>query len=191
MRKLERLGQRLRDPAVGLVHLAPHNDHVHDREDAGVTPVGTLNLGVVLKKALDFAVATQKRGGRTGGVERVNLAVMQHLRQRLRRTDGVKLDVRRQLQFELFDTPGFFFATEKIGLSIDGHVVVILKNSTNPHGGGHLIFRAGNAFPDQVFRLIDTRICINVDARVTEETRRINRQCYEGPFWVIERNAIA
>ena len=52
----EGLGQRLGNPAVGLINLAPDHNGVHDGKNFGLAIVSTLNVHIVFKQALHFAV---------------------------------------------------------------------------------------------------------------------------------------
>ena len=49
-----------RDPAVGLVGVAPQHDRVHDREDAGLAEIGLLLRPVVGNEPLDTMLAAEE-----------------------------------------------------------------------------------------------------------------------------------
>ena len=56
LRLNEGLGQRLRNPTVGLIDLAANHNGVHDGENFGLAIVRALNVHIIFKQALHFAV---------------------------------------------------------------------------------------------------------------------------------------
>ena len=57
LRREERFLQRLRDPAIALVYVAPDRDDVHDRKNAGAAEVLAFDGGKVLEQPDDGAAA--------------------------------------------------------------------------------------------------------------------------------------
>ena len=94
---LEGLEQRLREPAVRLVDAAADRDDVHDREDAGALEVVLLGGHEVGEQAAHVVGPRVEGRGRARRVQRVDLAVRQHRRERLRRSDRDDLELRGQL----------------------------------------------------------------------------------------------
>jgi len=62
-------------------------------------------------------------------VERVDLTVDQHLRERFRRTDRFELDVRRQVERDFFRPAGFFFTAGEVLHRVDRHAVLVGENA--------------------------------------------------------------
>ena len=107
LRRAERLEERLRDPAICLVDVAPDGDRVHDRKNPGLSVIGAFDLGIILEQPHDTQAVV---GGRFPcGMEGVDLAVAQHLRERLVLGDRHDLDIGRQIERLLFRPPGLFF----------------------------------------------------------------------------------
>src|SRR2546422_395015 len=101
-------------------------------------------------------------------VESVNLPGYDHCRQRPIQRNRPDLDLRRQLQRELFGAAWFFLSALKIGRACDRNTILIAENASNPDGRGHLIFGISNSLADQIFRFPNSAVRIDINARVTK-----------------------
>ena len=118
---------------------------------------GSLDLAMVFKQALDLTVALKKTRWYARGVQHVQRASVQHLREGLVGTDKADLDVGGQITPEFFNAAGLLFTTLQVGLRIHRHPVVVAQNTANPRRGGHLVFGAGDALADQLLQAVHTQ----------------------------------
>src|ERR1700730_5050804 len=105
-------------------------------------------------------------------MESVDLAAGEHHRERLRRTDRLHLDIRRQLEADLLRPPRLLFSSGVVSYAVDGNTVVLGQNSTDPHRRSHLVLRRADAFAYQILRRVYVGVGVDVDARGPEAKRR-------------------
>src|SRR6185437_6598865 len=101
LRRNESLEERLRDPAIGFVNLAPDRHGMHDRKNTRLAKISALDLDVILVQALyRLRRAIEGRGGmrRLNGVD---LARLDHTGERLFRRDGADAEFLGQVQRDL------------------------------------------------------------------------------------------
>jgi len=65
--------------------------------------------------------------------------------------------------------PGLLLAAGRVAHAVDRHVVVVGQDAADPHRGRHLIFGVADALADQVFRLVDAGVGMDIDAGMAEE----------------------
>src|SRR6266699_5593272 len=162
-----------------LVKFAANHHRVHDRKNFRSLVILFLHGLVVLKQTAHVSWAFRKAGRRAGRVDGVDLAVAKHLRKGLVFGYGLEADFRRQRDGELFGSPRLFFPTAEIGDAGNRYLVIIAQDSPDPHAGGQLILWVPNALSTEVFRLANSTVAIDVDARMAEVARRKNRNSHK------------
>ena len=86
----------------------------------------------------------------------------------------------RQVQLEFFAPTRLLLAAGTVRDAVDRHPIVIGEDPANPHRCGHLVLGRAYALADQVLRLANPGIDVDVDGRVPEEPRRKDRDRHEG-----------
>src|SRR5467141_3253757 len=120
----------------------------------------------------------------------VELAVGDHLRERLLRTDAPHLEFRRQIERDLFLAAGLFLASGPVLAARGVDAVLVLQDSANPHGRGHLVLRDADSLAGELLRLADAALRGDENARVPEKARWKNGDGDEGGVLTHERHAI-
>src|SRR3989442_7098114 len=120
----------------------------------------------------------------------VELAVGDHLRKRLLRTDGRHLEFRRQIERDLFLAAGLFLASGPVLAARGLDAVLVLQDSANPYGRGHLVLRHADSLAGELLRLADAALRGDENARVPEKARWKNGDGDEGGVLTHERHAI-
>src|SRR2546422_469920 len=120
----------------------------------------------------------------------VELAVCDHLRERLLRTDAPHLEFRRQIERDLFFAAGLFLASGPVLAARGVDAVLVLQDSANPYGRGHLVLRHADSLACELLRLADAALRGDENARVPEKARWKNGDGDEGGVLTHERHAI-
>src|SRR6266705_3438547 len=120
----------------------------------------------------------------------VELAVGDHLRERLLRTDTPHLEFRRQIERDLFLAAGLFLASGPVLAARGVDAVLVLQDSANPYGRGHLVLRHADSLACELLRLTDAALRGYENARVPEKARWKNGDGDEGGVLTHERHAI-
>src|ERR1700722_15974839 len=97
-----------------LVELAPDDDRMHDREDARLLEIGALLLRVIREEPAHPVGPSAQGRGAARRIDGIDLALGDHLRQRLLGTDGAELEFGRQAERDLFLAPGLLLAAAPI-----------------------------------------------------------------------------
>ena len=95
------LSERGGDPAIRLVHFAPHRDHVHDRKHARLAEVRFLPRAIVGEEPRHARVAGGEAARLARGEDHVDLAFEQHLVERALRLVPIA-NPGGQLELDLF-----------------------------------------------------------------------------------------
>jgi hypothetical protein len=123
-------------------------------------------------------------------VQRVDLAIGQHPRQRLAGTDRPQMEALRQIELQLLVAPRLLLAPGVIGDAGGIDAVLVGQDAANPHRRGHLVFRHADALAHQVLRALDPAFRRDEDATVAEQARREHRDRHERRIGAAERHAI-
>ncbi len=83
---------------------------------------------------------------------------------------GLIADVRRQVELELLAAARLLLAAGAVGDAVDGHAVVLGEDAADPHRRRHLVLGRPDALADQVLRLADAGVRVDVDATNGERT---------------------
>src|SRR5882762_4841289 len=120
----------------------------------------------------------------------VELAVGDHLRERLLGTDAPHLEFRRQIERDLFFAAGLFLASGPVLAARGVDAVLVLQDSANPYGRGHLVLRHADSLAGELLRLADAARRADENARMPEKARWKERDGDEGRVLPHERHAI-
>ena len=142
----------------------------------------------VLEQALDPSVAVPERARHPRRVQRVDLPIRQHPRQR--GACWYRADVQAGVDLALLDPPRRLLATGEVGHRIDWHTVVFGENAPDPHARGQLELGRRDALAAQIRRHGDARVRVDVDPAVPEHPRREHRQRDERARIVVQRRDV-
>ena len=150
---------------------------MHDREHAGRLVVVALDAGPVAEQAHDAPVAEARGGARR--VDRVDLAGLEHRRQRLAVRGALDADRGRQVDRRLLDAPGLVEAAGHVGHAVDREAVVLGQDPADPDIGRELVL--GHAHPSarQVGGDRAGAVGRDVDPRVAKRARWEHRDGHE------------
>jgi len=136
---------------------------LHDREDPGAAVIILLQFDVIVEQAPYFFRIFVKRRRRAGRHQRIELAVSDHLRQRLGWPDGMKANGRRKIELDFLVAPGLFLAAGEMLDVRDPHAVVVGQDAADPHRRRHLVLRHADALALQVLGAADAALCRDED----------------------------
>src|SRR5438477_9752639 len=109
------------------------------------------------------------------GVERIDVASGEHLRQGLGGADPGELEFRGQVELEFFVAAGLFLASGAVLDTRRVDSVLVLQDAADPYRSSHLVFRGAYAFADEILRLTDAAFRGNENARLPKKTRGEHR----------------
>src|ERR1700733_11270102 len=141
---------------------------MHDRKNAGLLEISLLGFPVILKESPHTAGTAKKAGGHARRVERIDLARIEHLRERFAFGNRLDPNRRRQRQLDFLLAARLFLSPGKVARAGDGHRVLVAQNAANPYRRGQLIFGTTDVFPDEVLGLAYAAVLIDEDAGMPE-----------------------
>src|SRR5207245_8884173 len=110
---------------------------VHDWTKLGLLTIFPSGRRIILQQPSNPIRRRFERGRSARRVESVNLPGYDHCRQRPIQRNRPDLDLRRQLQRELFGAAWFFLSALKIGRACDRNTILIAENASNQAERGH------------------------------------------------------
>src|SRR5262245_53891031 len=149
LRRLECLDQVGGDPGIFVDDLLANRGDVHDREYPGLAIILDLDLLVVRKQPRNALIAHHERTRDGGGDHRWNVAVSEHVVERL----GALLDLDAQIARRV---EGDVLAA--VGHPCDRAVryaIALFQNAAHPDVAGRHEIGAADLFSDQVLRRLD------------------------------------
>ena len=177
----ERLGlqERLVDarcqPGILLDQRLPDADEMHDREQAGLLVVGLLGLARIGEQSRNMRLAVEERRRRARREQRVELAVAQHLDQRLPGLERLEVEAGDVLERRTLAAAGLLLPAVAPMDLVRLHAVLVLHHPAHPDHRGDLIFRQADALAAQVCRRADAGAGADIDAGVAEDARHEGR----------------
>src|SRR3974390_2584134 len=157
--------ERLRDPWILLVDIAPNHYRVHDGEYFGSLVILPLHGWIVFEKSLHRSRPAYESRWHPRRIKSINLTGIEHPGQSLVSRNRFKTNLRRQRELKFFGTPRFLFSTVEVVDAADRDLEFVAQNSANPHAGSHLVLRRAHALADQVRRFPDAAVAVDVNAR--------------------------
>ena len=96
----------------------------------------------------------------------------------------------RQRQRDFLRAPRLLFAAGEVRRAGDRHAVFVAQDAANPNRRGHLIFGAADALADQILRLANSAVRVDVDAGMPEHARGKDRDRDERRVFAEERERV-
>src|SRR5579885_1871642 len=160
-----------RQPGMALHERAADADQVHDRKDAGALEIRFLDRRVVLEQPAHVWRAPQEAGGDARGHHRVDLAFLEHVRERAVAGDRPEVDAWRQIDRRALAAPRLLDAAAAPRDVRRLDAVVVLEEAADEDIGGLLVF--GNAVGAAARVLVrpDAAVAADVDAARAEDAR--------------------
>src|SRR5262249_47451921 len=165
------LEERACDPPVALIGFAPDHDGMHDGKYAGLAEIVLFDLAVVFEQAPDLAAAGCKGRRHARRVQRIDLAVREHGRERLCRAIRLDPDGGRKRESDLLGAPRLLQASGAVGDAVDRHGIVLGENSAYPDRRSHLVLGRPYPLAFEVAWRANAGVDVHVDARMPEKAR--------------------
>ena len=118
---------------------------MHDRKQAGLFVVGLLGRACVRKQARDVRLAFEKRRRRARREQGIELAVAQHLDQRLARLERPEVETRNSLERRALAAARLLLAAVAPVDLVRLDAVFVLQHAAHPDHRRDLIFRQPDA----------------------------------------------
>src|SRR5262245_8893494 len=165
---------------MALVQVLANDQNMHNGENLGTLVVFDLHFLIVGKQAPNFSRPVSKSRRAAGGNQRVNLSVLKHAIEGFIIWNGLDADFRRKVEFDAFFPARIRLSAEKPFHILRSYAVVIAEKAANPDPCCHRIFRRPDFFAFEVFGLLNSRVNVVVDGRMSEVSRWKYRNTYEG-----------
>ena len=168
-----------RHPRMGAMNVLAHHHRVHDREDAGAAVIVLLDVLVVGKQPGNARRAVEEARGDIEREQRIELAGVEHLFQRLPGGKKVEPDALRQIQRDQRRLDEAVEPAHEPVHVLGSHAVVVLQHAAHEHEPGRAPLRGADPPALEVLRRLDAGVGADIDAGVAEDLRERHRHRHE------------